>query len=451
MSVVGFGVKNLRCLTDTGVVAMKPITLLVGRNSSGKSTFLRALPLLRQSVETPRQSPILWFDPQYVDFGSFDDAVNHKSKQKNITFRFRAQIDEATWAVPEPLMFDVAMTLSESPAGSHVSAYEIQFEDHSAVMEFAADGSLTKYEVDSHNALPKNASLALGGRVVLLATIQSREKAKTSYLPAARKPRNDSAEYEYEGDGTSDVLWPMALAATEKMFKKSSLPSIFTIEKMTPGSIGSYASMLENVKFHLKMAKLENLGKALTVETSSFRKAMAANIAAMLPFVLDALDRSVAEFSSCVTYIAPLRASARRAYRIQELSVEEVNPQGENLPMFLRSLSPEETEHFATFTSTYLDFEIQVRSDRHHAEILIKESGADRFVNLVDVGFGYAEILSFVVTLWSTCVRIPEPQGRKTSIVAIEQPELHLHPAYQARLARMIVGAQKAAREAGRE
>jgi AAA15 family ATPase/GTPase len=86
MSVVGFGVKNLRCLTDTGVVAMKPITLLVGRNSSGKSTFLRALPLLRQSVETPRQSPILWFDPQYVDFGSFDDAVNHKSKQKTSRF-----------------------------------------------------------------------------------------------------------------------------------------------------------------------------------------------------------------------------------------------------------------------------------------------------------------------------------------------------------------------------
>ncbi len=36
-------------------------------------------------------------------------------------------------------------------------------------------------------------------------------------------------------------------------------------------------------------------------------------------------------------------------------------------------------------------------------------------------------------------------------MVAIEQPELHLHPAHQARLARMIVGALKASREAGRE
>src|SRR5262249_49786416 len=61
VSLEAFGVKNLRCLTDTGLVPIRPITVLVGRNSSGKSTFLRAFPLLRQSVETERKSPILWY------------------------------------------------------------------------------------------------------------------------------------------------------------------------------------------------------------------------------------------------------------------------------------------------------------------------------------------------------------------------------------------------------
>jgi AAA15 family ATPase/GTPase len=59
VSLEAFGVKNLRCLIDTGQIPIKPITILVGRNSSGKSTFLRAFPLLRQSVENPRRSPIL--------------------------------------------------------------------------------------------------------------------------------------------------------------------------------------------------------------------------------------------------------------------------------------------------------------------------------------------------------------------------------------------------------
>ena len=113
MSLLGFGVKNLRCLTDTGIVPIKPITLLVGRNSSGKSTFLRAFPLLRQSVEAPRESPILWYDPQFVDFGSFADAVNHRADDGSITFRFRLEGQDTGLWTEEGSIFDVSMTLSK--------------------------------------------------------------------------------------------------------------------------------------------------------------------------------------------------------------------------------------------------------------------------------------------------------------------------------------------------
>jgi len=43
-------IENLRSLTDTGFVELKPLILLVGQNSSGKSSFLRFFPLLRQSI-----------------------------------------------------------------------------------------------------------------------------------------------------------------------------------------------------------------------------------------------------------------------------------------------------------------------------------------------------------------------------------------------------------------
>jgi len=39
------GIENLRCLSNTGLIELKPITVLVGQNSSGKSTFLIPLPL----------------------------------------------------------------------------------------------------------------------------------------------------------------------------------------------------------------------------------------------------------------------------------------------------------------------------------------------------------------------------------------------------------------------
>ncbi len=54
-------IENLRSLGDTGLVQLRPITLLVGQNSSGKSTFLRSFPLLRQSVDANVSGPILWW------------------------------------------------------------------------------------------------------------------------------------------------------------------------------------------------------------------------------------------------------------------------------------------------------------------------------------------------------------------------------------------------------
>ncbi len=81
-------IENLRSLTDTGFVELKPLTLLVGENSSGKSSFLRFFPLLRQSLEDRGAEPISWYG-RLVDFGSFEQAVERKSGKEDITFHFR--------------------------------------------------------------------------------------------------------------------------------------------------------------------------------------------------------------------------------------------------------------------------------------------------------------------------------------------------------------------------
>lgn len=54
--------QNFRSLRDTDDVELRPIVLLVGANSSGKSSFLRFFPLLKQTAQTNSRSPLLWFD-----------------------------------------------------------------------------------------------------------------------------------------------------------------------------------------------------------------------------------------------------------------------------------------------------------------------------------------------------------------------------------------------------
>jgi AAA15 family ATPase/GTPase len=84
-------VERLRSLSDTGDIKIKPLTVLLGQNSSGKSSFLRVFPLLKQSVESRTTGPILW-SGRLVDFGSFNDAHKRKS-DNNIAFSFKFKLE----------------------------------------------------------------------------------------------------------------------------------------------------------------------------------------------------------------------------------------------------------------------------------------------------------------------------------------------------------------------
>ena len=50
--ISSFRVQNLRAIADSGHIPLRRVNILVGKNSSGKSSILRLFPLLRQSVES---------------------------------------------------------------------------------------------------------------------------------------------------------------------------------------------------------------------------------------------------------------------------------------------------------------------------------------------------------------------------------------------------------------
>lgn len=371
MSLEAFGVKNLRCLTDTGLVPIRPITVLVGRNSSGKSTFLRAFPLLRQSVETARNSPILWYHERYVDFGSLKDAANNRLSEPSVTLHFQLrpprqpllhQLDGSTTIVISATLVD-----GDPP---FVAGYDTWINGCAVEWIFDQSGTVQRLNVDSR-------SVELPGPYSLRGT---------AYLLPSPHPGE-----------VSDVRY---MAAPDLLKAPRPVPNF----KPSPPKRRT----------------------TLPVEAAQSLQA------------IRAADINLRLIMSRVAYLAPLRVSAKRDYRIQNLATDEIDPDGNNLAMFLRSLSPEEEQDFASFTQDALNFETAVKSTGLHAEILIREGTATKFVNLVDVGFGYSEVLPLAAILWASCT---QHSHRPVPIIAIEQPELHLHPAHQAKLARMFVEA----------
>ncbi|MDM6886584.1 AAA family ATPase, partial [Enterobacter asburiae] len=83
--------KILEAYVDKTFINLRPITVFVGKNSSGKSSLLRTFPLLRQSVEENTTGPILWYG-RFVDFGDFTDVLSRNSENKEITFSFSLSV-----------------------------------------------------------------------------------------------------------------------------------------------------------------------------------------------------------------------------------------------------------------------------------------------------------------------------------------------------------------------
>lgn len=61
----------------------------------------------------------------------------------------------------------------------------------------------------------------------------------------------------------------------------------------------------------------------------------------------------------------------------------------------------------------------------------------NQIVNLADTGFGYSQMLPIITDLWIIINKIDKENYPKA--ILIEQPELHLHPALQAKLTDAIV------------
>lgn len=86
---------NFKAWKDTGELELKPVTMLLGTNSSGKSTIIQSLLLLKQTVQSPDRTVHLNLGGDEINdlfnFGSFEDVLNQAAeapRQFSVAFDF---------------------------------------------------------------------------------------------------------------------------------------------------------------------------------------------------------------------------------------------------------------------------------------------------------------------------------------------------------------------------
>ena len=68
-------VENFRSIKKE-TLELSPLTIMYGKNGSGKSSFLYALLTLKNIALNSNQSPDGFFNYQFMSIGGFDQVVN---------------------------------------------------------------------------------------------------------------------------------------------------------------------------------------------------------------------------------------------------------------------------------------------------------------------------------------------------------------------------------------
>jgi hypothetical protein len=442
-------------LADSTAIEIKPISLLVGANSSGKSTFLRVFPLLRQSYEM-RTLGGLVLNEGDVNFGFFHEALHNDADPPELKLEFgfalrHGYFQGRPWNnyLIEPVEISCELTYVQRAqdlryprlrtvklkltTGTSVDMLSITAEDDGVVSEFRVNGFLSNGEET------KPLRLLIGrGLVPQLVVALAKE---------------DGIDGALEVEGGSSPFDKRLIADTSAFFhgKTARETRLASFENIL---IGSPEKMLEFMRHH-GVSTWRDRVSSWTLESPAFCNVRNLVLAKRMNDILESVNVYVTQLAKSVYYFQPVRASAERDYLSRDVSVTSVNSTGLNVAMVLASLSSQDQAKFRDWMRQYFDFEVFPKSvgDGARVSLRMKDIKSGTEFNLADTGFGFSQMLPFLVQVWSL-IEGRGPQQRRyqpfafrfhnsavplSFIVAIEQPELHLHPALQARLADLIV------------
>lgn len=459
--------KNLRSLKDTGFIQLKPITVLVGKNSVGKSTFLRSFPLIRQSCERQKRAPILWYG-KLVDFGDFKTALNRTAAKKNepfIGFKFKFEVFGV--GNHSRLNFqdikgsndyvDLKIDVKNKDEKTYISNLMLYIDNKTIkfIFEFKqGDSFLRNISVDDVVLFEQD------DNNILLNISQN------NLLPRIEVNVFNIEDYFYDYDILmSSDLEKVSLVILYDYLKRILINQYGIIPNEYLSSLKNLVILLikskknisneESVRDYMLTFFIQSKSRLFIDDLYNDNKFVSnvVNIFKLDEYVdlIQEMDYSLNSFYSSVRYLEPLRATAQRYYRAQELSIDEIDSRGSNVPMFLDNLSSHQLDQLRKFIKKHFNISVNVKKEGGHLALTItnQENGVD--TNIADLGVGYSQLLPFLVQFWDLYIKArrnerlylgsyrSRSQSSQKKFLLIEQPELHLHPAYQVKTVDMVV------------
>lgn len=379
------GLENFKRFSDVKINLSSKITLLLGPNSSGKSSVMKSLLGLKQTASPANEHEVFSAQGEYVDLGVYRDYVLDHDIGKKIKIGLKVLQNPNPYTKKAPRLLHV------------IFCYGYDFATEQARL----------LEILVHEATDSSPPLL---HLV-------KKKTRDSFLLTMSKEFAKEAIVEIFGSNSTDA----------KKYEKFSSK---WVKGMSVVAGDRYQFSIDNTIKNA--AKSKNFFEIYPISVLS----------GLVDSVLRGLDRDF-------FYLGPLRRSPSRSYS-RTAHLLSVGPSGEHTPSVLANLKSraakersKERPHSKRMTqltnwveSIFPGCRIDAKTVEELVKLEIERDGGAREV-ISDVGFGFSQVLPILVQ----AAVMPE----ETTLL-IEQPELHLHPRAQTKLAEVIAEASNSGR-----
>lgn len=415
--------KNYRCFEDTGDIKLKPLTLLVGANSSGKSSFLKFFPLLKQSVGIRKNGVFLWYSDN-VDFKDFKNTV--RNGEGSITINIELPLVDHLDAVESKVISEFYKKKGIEYKGA-ITNLELIISEIDKNTDYLEHLSISYFnqKIDISFSKEGNVCVCVNGE-----DFNNKEfsniQMSGSFLPRILFSKND-VSYYFGPKSIRDMI--------VKYLESIEASDDFPINEFFFRSF--YFMSKELFK-----ECIETITKNKKETSMDFNKINNLYLMFNLNNIIDLANGCIHSIALNMSYVKPLRVMPERYYRYQNYSVDEISSDGKNLAMYFANLKKDDLKKFQKWTSDNFGFELEPHKLEGHVEIdIIEKDKKGR--NMVDIGFGYNQLLPILAIIWNALnnkqrkVFYPY-MNHEIKFIVIEQPELHLHPRILAMFAVML-------------
>lgn len=441
-------IKNFKSLQDSDRVTIKPITLLIGPNSSGKTSFIQFLLAIKQTLESrTRENPIL-INGRYVELGTFKDLIYGHDETKKLEFDFYISTKN----------FDnkINKILNESEENLKHNLYFLLrrelfipelIEGDEAQLSLSSDNlyslnrilssrkkdisNYTKEIIESLSEQVKsNDDPKIKEKLNRLMTRLRKITEKSSEIPVIKK---NLKNFDFS-------LLKLNIKISLKKLEKKMVLFEYTIFDKNNKLLLKVEDGI--TKLFIKDQPLDNLKLNNSNFFFEFSKKPDAIFLSEEDYVIPILDllnrtvvKSVNEFFGEMYYLGPLREYPKRYYLASGEVPHDVGFKGEFFVDVLYRTKLEKRKILESLNIWMKKFnmahEIKLEEITENVYALVLIVPLSNIpVTISDVGFGVSQVLPILVEGFHL---------KKGSTMIVEQPEIHLHPKVQAELGDLLI------------